>query len=89
MTRTIFDNAVAAGITLNKKKKKLFGGPGIRIGVQEIARYGWNDNCLNVLADVLIMLREKHPDSDKLAKLTNSLSEAKRPDPRCVLSDVL
>lgn len=89
MTRTIFDNAVAAGITLNKKKKKLFGGSGIRIGVQEIARYGWNDNCLNVLADVLIMLREKHPDSDKLAKLTNSLSEAKIPDPRFVLSDVL
>jgi glycine hydroxymethyltransferase len=45
--------AAAAGITLNAKRKPLFRETGLRIGVQEIARYRWSEADLGRLASVL------------------------------------
>jgi glycine/serine hydroxymethyltransferase len=45
--------ATAAGITLNAKRKPLFQDTGLRIGVQEIARYRWTPLDLERLASVL------------------------------------
>jgi glycine/serine hydroxymethyltransferase len=45
--------ATAAGITLNAKRKPLFQDTGLRIGVQEIARYRWSRADLERLASVL------------------------------------
>jgi glycine hydroxymethyltransferase len=45
--------ATAAGITLNAKRKPLFQNTGLRIGVQEIARYRWSPSDLGRLASVL------------------------------------
>lgn len=45
--------AMAAGITLNAKRKPLFQNTGLRIGVQEIARYCWSPDDLERLASVL------------------------------------
>jgi glycine hydroxymethyltransferase len=41
------------GITLNIKRKRLFSGAGLRLGVQEIARYKWEEPDLSDLAEVL------------------------------------
>lgn len=48
-----YDRAEAVGITLNKKRKALFRETGLRLGVQEIARYRWTEADVNRLASVL------------------------------------
>lgn len=49
----VLRRATFAGITLNAKRKPLFQDTGLRIGVQEIARYRWSEPDLGRLASVL------------------------------------
>jgi glycine hydroxymethyltransferase len=48
-----YNRAAAAGITLNAKRKPLFRDSGLRLGVQEIARYRWSASDIERLASVL------------------------------------
>jgi glycine/serine hydroxymethyltransferase len=48
-----YDRAAAVGITLNKKRKALFRETGLRLGVQEIARYRWTEADVRRLASIL------------------------------------
>jgi glycine hydroxymethyltransferase len=50
---SVYDRAAAVGITLNKKRKALFRETGLRLGVQEIARYRWTEADVSRLASVL------------------------------------
>jgi glycine/serine hydroxymethyltransferase len=51
-----YERAAAAGITLNPKRKPLFHETGLRLGVQEIARYQWSVSDLERLATVLALV---------------------------------
>lgn len=53
---SFFKAANQLGISLNKKDKKLFNGSGIRIGVQEVTRFGWGVKEMDVIAEILFML---------------------------------
>ena len=66
---TIYDNAYKCEVTLNKKSKKLFDGYGIRLGTQEIARYDWNDDALDVVADIIVQLRQSNVNVEEIEKL--------------------
>lgn len=48
-----YERAAAAGITLNAKRKPLFHDTGLRLGVQEIARYRWSASDVERLAEIL------------------------------------
>jgi glycine hydroxymethyltransferase len=48
-----YERAAAAGVTLNKKRKHLFRNTGLRLGVQEIARYQWEDTDVRQAAELL------------------------------------
>jgi glycine hydroxymethyltransferase len=48
-----YERAGAVGITLNQKRKPLFRDSGLRLGVQEIARYKWSATDLGDLATIL------------------------------------
>ncbi|MCH5167976.1 MAG: hypothetical protein J1F35_08870 [Erysipelotrichales bacterium] len=61
---TIYKNAIITGVTLNKKERKLFGGFGIRLGAQEITRYGWTDKDLEIIADILVLLKDNNLNLD-------------------------
>ena len=74
---TIYDNAYKCEVTLNKKNKALFLGYGIRLGTQEIARYDWNDEALDIIAEVLIRLSDRNVDVQEVKKLINMLPEKK------------
>ena len=65
----IYNNARQYGITLNKKIKKLFDGFGIRLGVQEITRYGWTDDDLIVLAEIIYQLTLPNPSPSIINKI--------------------
>lgn len=70
---TIYENAFRCEVTLNKKHKDLFNGYGIRLGTQEIARYDWDDEALDIIAEVVDMLSIKDVDSRAVRKLIDSL----------------
>ena len=74
---TIYDNAYKCGVTLNKKHKELFYGYGIRLGTQEIARYDWNDEALEIIAEILFMLSDQNINIDRTNKLIARLPEKK------------
>lgn len=76
---TIYNNALKFGVTLNKKEKELFNGYGIRIGVQEIARYLWDDADLTVVSIIINQLSKKEIDDDYIKKLILSISQKKKP----------
>lgn len=76
----IYSNAIKYGITLNKKMKPLFNGYGIRIGVQEIARYSWKEKELELLANIIFLLKQEHIDNDYIKKLINTLCDRKNPN---------
>ena len=52
----IYMRATEAGITLNLKRRQLFDGTGLRLGVQEIARYRWTEGDLDRLALLIAKL---------------------------------
>lgn len=54
------------GISLNARYKRLYHGQGIRIGVQEVTRYGWGEQEMEEIAEILAMLYHANIDSDKL-----------------------
>lgn len=74
---TIYDNAYKCEVTLNKKHKELFLGYGIRLGTQEIARYDWNDEALDKIADVIEQLSDPEIDVEKVKQAIRSLPERK------------
>lgn len=55
---SFFNKANQLSISLNKKNKKLFRGSGIRLGLQEVTRYGWSVSEMDIIAEVLFWLYE-------------------------------
>ncbi len=75
MMNTMYENASNCRVTLNKKHKNLFHGYGIRLGTQEIARYGWDDQALDTVARIVCMLRDKNMDTAAAIRLVESLPQ--------------
>lgn len=71
----LFENAIRYGITLNKKEKALFSGTGIRLGTQEIARYGWGHNTCSVISRILKELLADNPNEHYIHSLKAQLPE--------------
>lgn len=69
----IYRNAIRYSVTLNKKEKLLFNGTGIRLGTQEIARYGWDSDALYNIGKILKELSLDNPDEDVIYRLKSSL----------------
>lgn len=60
--RAVYERALEAGITLNDKYRRLFRDTGIRLGVQEIARYCWKEGDVEELAKLLArLIRDEEP----------------------------
>lgn len=64
-----------AGVTLNMKRKPLFRETGVRLGVQEIARYQWQQEDVEKLAT---LLRELLVEDYPVAQLRPQVQELAR-----------
>lgn len=73
----IYYNALKYGVTLNTKEKKLFCNTGIRLGTQEIARYGWKEDALEILGEILGELRAAIPSASYIDYLKQKLPPKK------------
>lgn len=69
----IYNNAYKCEVTLNKKHKDLFHGYGIRLGTQEIARYAWDDEALDKVAQVIKALGDENIDVEATKQIIKSL----------------
>ena len=69
----IFDRSIQYGITLNKKKKKLFDGYGIRLGTQEIARYNWPREVMDDVAEIIYEISKSDVNEDKIKRMLGRL----------------
>lgn len=59
-TNSFYITAKQYNITLNKKHKKLFNNDGIRIGTQQIARYKWSKQEVELLAQLLYSIKKQN-----------------------------
>ena len=76
--KTMFQNAIAEHVTLNTKKKPLFhGGFGIRLGLQEISRYNWNDTTIHDIALILSEIAKENYSKEIVHDLMAKLPEKK------------
>ena len=73
----IYVNSTRMGITLNQKKKKLFHNYGIRLGTQEIARYGWPIESMSHVADIIYEISQERVDDVKVSELLDNLPPKK------------
>lgn len=73
----IYTNSIRLGITLNKKNKELFKGYGIRLGTQEIARYGWPVETMKQVAQVICEISKEDVNNDKVKELLAGMPEKK------------
>ncbi|WP_139904170.1 NTP transferase domain-containing protein [Clostridium thermarum] len=73
----IYENSIRFGVTLNKKHKKLFRGYGIRLGTQEIARYGWPKDSMQTIADIICEISFPNVDDGKVRRLLSGLPPKK------------
>lgn len=65
------------GISLNGRYKRLYRDSGIRIGVQQITRHGWEENEFEQLADVFYQLTQDTYNYDEVEKKLNILRSKK------------
>lgn len=75
---TFYQNAMRYNISLNIKNKKLFNNYGIRIGVQQIAQYNWQNEEIIQLARLLFLIKT-NPNSNEVNKLRSDLISKKIP----------
>ncbi len=59
----IYYNVFKIWSNIKYQKKKLFGNTGIRLGTQEIARYGWKEDALELIGEILHELRTNTPNA--------------------------
>lgn len=74
----IVKNANRFGITLNGKEKKLFDGFGIRFGLQEVTRYGWNKDDMGLVADLISEIAKETPAAVFIKEAKRVLSKKKQ-----------
>ena len=70
-------NAILARVSLNIRKRKIYGYSGVRLGFQQIARYNWNNKDAEIIAKILDTLCSKTYKQSKLLQLLNLLSSKK------------
>lgn len=74
----IVKNANRFGITLNGKEKKLFDGFGIRFGLQEVTRYGWNKDDMVLVSELISEIAKETPDAVFIKEAKRVLSKKKQ-----------
>ena len=58
-------------------KRSLYKTCGLRIGTQEISRYGWTNKEMNLIAEILRDIRDNDTFSQDISKKINNLSSKK------------
>lgn len=77
-TDFFYNQALNYNISLNQKHKLLFHDDGIRIGTQHIARFNWNEQDIEILAELLFQIKN-NASSESIKKIRKRLIAKKIP----------
>ncbi len=67
-------NAILTGVSLNVRKRRLYGYAGARLGFQQVARYNWGDKDADIIASILMYLCEDKCNYEQIQQLIHNLS---------------
>lgn len=73
-----FNKCLDYGVSINFRKKHLYKTCGLRIGTQEISRYGWQDAEMLIIAGILRDIRDSNQFSQDISDRINKLSANKK-----------
>ena len=73
-----YNKCLDYGISINFRNKKLYKPCGLRIGTQEITRYGWTEKEMNAIAEILRDIRDNEHFSLDISSKINTISASKR-----------
>lgn len=65
-THTFFLECQLHNITLNERYSTIYKGSGIRLGLQQISRYGWQKLELKIISDIIVKVYEDCLSGDRL-----------------------
>lgn len=72
-----YNKCLDYGVSINLRNKQLYKTCGLRIGTQEISRYGWNETEMLLIAEILRDIRDNECFSQDISQKINTLSETK------------
>lgn len=72
-----YTKCIEYGISINLRNKHLYKECGLRIGTQEISRYGWKDTEMQIIAEILRDIRDSDHFSQDISNRINDLSANK------------
>ena len=72
------EKCTAYGVSLNLRNKSLYCPCGLRLGTQEISRYGWGEKEMVYIAGIFKNIRDSNEHLPDIQRKINQLSENKR-----------
>ena len=76
--RKFYNKCLDYGVSINLRNKKLYKTCGLRIGTQEISRYGWNEEEMSIIAEILRDIRDNDFFSQDISNKINIVSANKK-----------
>ncbi len=73
-----YNKCLDYGVSINLRNKHLYKTCGLRIGTQEISRYGWKDVEMLIIAEILRDIRDNDQFSQDISERINKLSMNKK-----------
>lgn len=73
-----YNKCLDYGVSINFRNKPLYKTSGLRIGTQEISRYGWKDTEMLIIAEILRDIRDSNQLSPNISGKINKLSTNKK-----------
>ncbi len=65
--------AYSLGISFNIRHKKIYQSKGVRLGLQQIARYNWGDDAVEKISNIIYLLTQKNFNCKKIKNIIDSL----------------
>lgn len=76
--RKFYNKCLDYGVSINIRNKALYKTCGLRIGTQEISRYGWNEKEMSDIAEILRDIRDNDYFSQDISNRINMISANKK-----------
>lgn len=76
--RKFYNKCLDYGVSINLRNKELYKTCGLRVGTQEISRYGWNEKEMFTIAKILRDIRDNEYFSQDISDRINKISLNKK-----------
>ena len=73
-----YNKCLDYGVSINFRNKHLYKTCGLRIGTQEISRYGWGNIEMLIIAEISRDIRDNNQFSQDISDRINNLSNTKK-----------